>query len=244
MNIKVAFKATVEKGDMISAGEHQHEFQELVYFLDGTGTTIIGDDTYQVQSNCFCLIPPGVTHCQISETAITSICLRISNSGLESSSGFWVDAEGEVKYYLEKLMEELSGQRPAYSMITEGLLTTTIGLIKRAIKENVPQDRKQALVSRALYIIESKDGNLSIDEIAGQLFVSKDYLRHLFTQYTGQSPIKAIINARIEHAKSLLRNSELSISNISEMCGFENQYYFSRLFKNVTGKTPSTFRKK
>ncbi|QHI69777.1 AraC family transcriptional regulator [Tichowtungia aerotolerans] len=244
MNVKVAFKVTVKKGDTVSAGPHQHDFLELVYFLKGTGKTTIGKDTYPVRANSFCLIPPHETHSQVSETAITSICLCIGNSGLESSPGVWVDTEGEVRYYLEELMGELSGKRSAYLKITEGLLITTVGLIKRVIKENIPQDRKQAIVSKALYIIESKSGNLSIDDIAGQLFVSKDYLRHLFTQYTGLSPVKAIINARIEHAKSLLRNSELSIANIAEMCGFENQYYFSRLFKKVAGCTPSVFRRK
>jgi len=141
------------------------------------------------------------------------------------------------------LMEELAAQETGYSMVTEGYLLSATGLIKRAIKKNIPQDRKQALVSQAVHIIEEKEGNLSIDEIAGQLFVSKDYLRHLFTHYVGQSPMRTIISARIEHAKKLLMNPELSVVDVAEMCGFEDPYYFSRLFKNYTEKSPSAFRK-
>ncbi|QHI69779.1 AraC family transcriptional regulator [Tichowtungia aerotolerans] len=244
MDIKIAFKVTVEKGDLISAKNHRHESMELVYFLSGTGQTMIGDDIYRIQSNCFCLIPPNTTHSQTSESDITSICLRFDNCELDSPIGLWVDADGKIKDYLEKLMEELSYQRPAYSLVTKGLATTITGLIQRAINENVPQDRKQALISKAMKIIEGKDGNLSIDEVAGQLFISKNYFRHLFTQYTGQSPIKAIINARIEHAKHLLLNTDFPIAKIAENCGVENPYYFSKMFKNITGATPSAFRNK
>ncbi|QHI69800.1 AraC family transcriptional regulator [Tichowtungia aerotolerans] len=242
MRLRYAFKIDVEKGSD-AASDHIHRAVEIVYFLAGTGTTTIDGQTYNVQSNCFSVIPSHVVHNQISETTITSICLCISDCDLKSSQGLWVDATGEIKGCLQKLMQELTTQRTGYSQISEGYLLAAIGLIKRAIKENVPQDRKQALVSQALNIIEEKAGNLSIDEVAGQLFVSKDYLRHLFKHYMGQSPMKTIVSVRIDHAKKLLMNPELNIVEIADQCGFEDPYYFSRLFKSYTGKSPSAFRK-
>jgi AraC-like DNA-binding protein len=242
MKLEFAFKVDVEEGND-SAADHTHEVLELVYFLAGQGRTEIEGKPYDVQSNCFCVMPANILHNQVSKTTISSICLGISNSGLESSQGLWVDSTGEIKDGLQKLMNELTEQKKGYSQITEGYLIAAVGLAKRAIKENVPQDRKHALVSQALHIIEEKDGNLSIDEIAGQLFVSKDYLRHLFKHYTGQSPMRAIVASRIEHAKKLLSNPELPIVTVAEMSGFEDPYYFSRLFKSYAGKSPSAFRK-
>ncbi len=242
MRLRYAFKVTVEK-ESDAASDHTHRALELVFFLAGTGTTMIGDQTYEVQSNCFCVIPAHVVHNQISKSTITSICICLSDSGLEPSQGLWVDSSGEIRNCLQRLMEELTIQESGYSMITEGYLQATVGLVKRAIKKNIPQDRRQALVSQAVHIIEEKEGNLSIDEVAGQLFVSKDYLRHLFTQYVGQSPLRTIVSVRVDHAKKLLMNPELSIANIAEQCGFEDPYYFSRLFKSYTGKSPSAFRK-
>ncbi|RKX41737.1 MAG: hypothetical protein DRP64_10975 [Verrucomicrobia bacterium] len=242
MRLRYAFRVDVEKGND-AASDHTHRVLELVYFLAGSGSTTIEGQTYEVQSNCFCVIPPHVVHNQISESTITSICICLSGSGLEPSQGLWVDSSGEIRTCLQKLMEELTRQETGYSMVTEGYLLSTIGLIKREIKKNIPQDRKQALVSQAVHIIEEKEGNLSIDEVAGQLFVSKDYLRHLFTQYVGQSPMRTIVSVRVEHAKKLLMNPELSVVDVAEMCGFDDPYYFSRLFKNYTGKSPSVFRK-
>jgi AraC-like DNA-binding protein len=242
MRLRYAFKVAVEKGSD-AAEDHFHRGVEIVYFLSGTGSTTIDDQTYDVQSNCFSVIPSHVIHNQISKTTITSICVCLSGCDLESVQGLWVDSTGEIKDCLQKLMQELTTQKTGYSQVSEGYLLAINGLIKRAVKENVPQDRKQALVSEALDIIEEKKGSLSIDEVAGQLFVSKDYLRHLFKHYIGQSPINTIILVRIDHAKKLLMNPELTIVQVADQCGFEDPYYFSRLFKSYTGKSPSAYRK-
>ena len=161
MRLRYAFKVDVEKGND-AASNHTHGALELVYFLAGSGSTTIEGQTYAVQSNCFCIIPPHVVHNQISKTTITSICICLSGSGLESSQGLWVDSSGKIKTCLQNLMEELTTQDPGYSAITEGYLLATVGLAKRAIKKNIPQDRKQAIVSEAVHIIEEKEGNLSI----------------------------------------------------------------------------------
>ncbi len=242
LELDFGFKVSVEPGSL-AACDHSHKVLELVYFLSGRGSTTIVGTTYKIHPGTFCIIPSGVVHNQISETTITTICLGIRGSGLEGSLGFWSDKTGEIRRCAVRLMEELSERATGYSMVTQGYLTALIGLAKRAIKENVLPDRRQQIIARALQIIEDKGGNLSIDDIAGQLFISKDYLRHLFTHYTGTPPIQALLAARIGHAKRLLADPSHSIAQVAEVCGFDNQYYFSRLFKKITGITPTEFRK-
>jgi AraC-like DNA-binding protein len=216
---------------------------EIVYFLGGHGSTTIQGETYAVKSNCFAIMPKGVEHDQISEDTIDTLCIGLSGSGMHDIHGVWVDPDGQIKSTLLRLMDELSQKTPGYSMITQGLLYLSVGLMRRAIQSSVPQDRKQSLIDRAVHIIEERDGNLSINEITNQLFISKEYLRHLFYHYTKKSPMQTIIDTRIEHAKNLLHNNNLTVADVAGECGFENPYYFSRLFKKVTGQTPSDFRK-
>ncbi|MGZ0655435.1 AraC family transcriptional regulator [Coraliomargarita sp. W4R72] len=242
IKLDFCFKVSVEK-DSLAASDHSHEALELIYFLSGRGTTEIAGQTYKIQRGAFCIVPQGVIHNQHSDTTITSVCLGIYGSGLEESQGIWADSTGEIRNFVLNLVEELSARKTAYSMITEGYLISIIGLVQRAIKANSKPDRNQALIAKALQIIESKAGNLSIDDIAGQLFVSKDYLRHIFTHNTGQSPMQTLIAARIEHAKTLLLDPSLSIGQVAEKCGFDSPYYFSRLFKKVVGRSPQAFRK-
>lgn len=242
MDLKFVSKAHIPPGDD-SAAMHHHEVMEVVYFLSGYGITTIQGRTYDVKGNCFAIMPAKVEHDQTSEETIDTICIGLSGSGMQEVCGVWVDPDGQIKSVLTRLLDELRKKEDGYSMVTQGLLYTTIGLMQRAIQKNAPLDRRQSLVEQAIHIIEEREGNLSINDITGQLFVSKEYLRHLFRHYTGKSPMKTIITARIEHAKDLLQNNSFSVSDVAEECGFENCHYFSRLFKEVTGQTPSDFRK-
>ena len=65
----------------------------------------------------------------------------------------------------------------------------------------------------------------------------------IFKQTFHTTPNQYIINHKIDLAKKLLERKELSISDISRLCGFEDIYYFSKNFKKVTGQTASNFRK-
>lgn len=65
----------------------------------------------------------------------------------------------------------------------------------------------------------------------------------LFKEYTGFSPIQYKINLKIDYAKELLSSSTLSITQISELAGFENPLYFSTVFEKSTGMRPTDYRK-
>lgn len=83
----------------------------------------------------------------------------------------------------------------------------------------------------------------SVGFIAKQLNTSPDYLSDLLKQETGMSTQELIHNMIIERAKQQLLNSNDHVTQIAFNLGFEYQHYFSRLFKQKTGFTPSEFRK-
>jgi AraC family transcriptional regulator len=84
---------------------------------------------------------------------------------------------------------------------------------------------------------------LSMTEIAARVSMSYVHFNRRFTAYTGISPVQYLISARVKKSKELLLNTDLSISDIAEACGFDNHYYFSNTFKNGEGISPSSFRK-
>lgn len=84
-----------------------------------------------------------------------------------------------------------------------------------------------------------------IQNVADKFGFSYSYLCHLFRRYKNISPNEYIIAKRMEKAKNLLdKEKDLSIKKISRMVGYEDQYYFSRIFKMNVGVTPSDFRKR
>ena len=70
--------------------------------------------------------------------------------------------------------------------------------------------------------------------------ISKEYLRRIFKHHTGYPPLAYLTNRRMEYAKELLKNVKtgLMIKEIAEMAGYNDPYYFSRLFRKLFGKSP------
>jgi AraC-like DNA-binding protein len=221
---------------------HDHPELELVYFLQGRGRTTVDSTTSEIRNHWFTVIPPGVRHDQINLTNVTSLCLKVRESGLEDFHGAWVDQDGLLASALRRFAQETTEQRPFYQEICHGLLDEIVGLTKRVVLENHRKLTKDQLVARAINFIRDQQGMVSVAELADQFCVSGDYLRHLFQEYTHQPPIRHIIDARIEKAQDLLVHSDLSVTDIAGHCGFDDVFYFSRLFKKKTSYPPGRYR--
>jgi AraC-like DNA-binding protein len=73
--------------------------------------------------------------------------------------------------------------------------------------------------------------------------VQYPYLLQIFQQYTGLTPYQYYLQLRIHRSQELLQHDEMSIKEVAAQMSFDNQYYFSRLFKKKTGMTPSEWKK-
>lgn len=93
------------------------------------------------------------------------------------------------------------------------------------------------------YIREHLNEDLNRKKLAALVYLSPDYLSHVFSERTGESLTTFILNERIKKAKELLLLSQNSIRDIALISGFPSISYFSRQFKSITGKTPQEFRK-
>lgn len=84
--------------------------------------------------------------------------------------------------------------------------------------------------------------SISTGEIAQLVNMSSSYFSQCFKQYTGQSFADYVRVTRMEQAKSLLRNTSRTIQWIAEQCGYNDEKYFSRLFREQVGLLPSEYR--
>lgn len=106
------------------------------------------------------------------------------------------------------------------------------------------QKEVNSSVAKAIEIIDadySKD--ITLEELAGKLFITPQYLSRLFKEKTGKSFSEYIIFIRINKAKELLKKNEMSIKEISYAIGYGDPNYFSRMFKKEEGVTPSEYIK-
>ena len=92
------------------------------------------------------------------------------------------------------------------------------------------------------YVRANYDKKLTLDEIARSAYLSKAYLSSIFKEETGESLSGYINRVRIEKSKILLMNKDVSLIDIANLCGFEDQSYFTRVFKKMVGVSPKKYR--
>lgn len=104
------------------------------------------------------------------------------------------------------------------------------------------QNYKERIVSSVQeYIKANLNKKLSLNEVAAAFSFSPNYLSQLFAKYCEDGFVGYITEAKISAAKQMLSQSDKKIYEISDELGFENAFYFSKVFKKVTGKSPREY---
>lgn len=102
---------------------------------------------------------------------------------------------------------------------------------------------EELVESVKLFIKENYKKDLSLKDIASELNFTVDYLGKIFKKHTNESPIKYLTRLRINEAKRILSTDlNMEIKTIGKVVGYQDQYYFSRVFKTNTGYYPSEYR--
>ena len=243
MKLEFVFASCHKPGTTVAY--HSHRALEIVYYAEGEGHIKFGDGPeWSFRPGFFHIAPDGCMHTQWNKDELRALCIGVCDSGLEDLAGTWHDADGILRYPCERLLSELRDKQAAFETVANGLITQIAGLIRRIATspKHSASDPKGEIVEKALHMIRESGGSTNLDELSEILFVSKDYLRHLLTQATGRSPVKHLIDVRMERAASLLAEGSPSIAEIAKSCGFSDVYYFSRLFKKRFAIPPAAYR--
>ncbi|MAX25081.1 MAG: hypothetical protein CMJ19_11320 [Phycisphaeraceae bacterium] len=118
-------------------------------------------------------------------------------------------------------------------------------LMKIASQANVNQTQSaipEVFRQAYRFITDHYRENIKLDTLAEQIHLSPRYFCTRFKQYYKVTPINLVMRLRMAYARDLLSDVNLQITEISRLCGYTDVYYFSRLFKQEHGITPSGFR--
>ena len=133
----------------------------------------------------------------------------------------------------------------SYDICHEPLLRAVVQeILCNIIRESYPvmlSREKNPVEFAKRYIDEFYANDLSADNIAAVVGLSPSYLRSLFKKSEGESPIRYLNRTRIERAKEMISSNMFRLEEIAIACGFQNVYYFSRVFKEFTGVTPGKY---
>ena len=156
----------------------------------------------------------------------------------------------ESKGLLEYVVGLLKGHMTApESRVAERRLAISYAVTKMFLKlesASAPKTAGGDLLARKVadYIDKNYARPLSGEEIAGELFLSFDYINRVFKRNMGVSIIKYRNDVRIQRAKASMFTANKSLGEIATEVGFESVYYFSRVFKKNEGMSPLAYKKK
>ena len=120
-----------------------------------------------------------------------------------------------------------------------------LALTQGSGKETPGERRLNPRFFQAKSLIDASfpDSSLTAGGIASRLGITPNHLTRLFRKELGMSTLDYLQNLRLRHAEELLRGNAFNIQEIARECGFEDQNYFSRLFRLRRGMTPGAFRR-
>lgn len=156
---------------------------------------------------------------------------------------------GVMKYMLKPLLREEIHQM--LILLLERIAQTRVrpALPQRQMPEKTPaspvadEARMHRAVSEAMAFIErSYMRDIGVADVARGADMSRNYFGQVFKAATGMAVSEYINAVRIEHAKLLLRSTNLKIYEVAAQVGFDDSFYFSNVFKKLTGCSPKTYR--
>ncbi|MCR8849903.1 AraC family transcriptional regulator [Rossellomorea sp. SC111] len=136
-----------------------------------------------------------------------------------------------------------------YHIFMENLLTSHFQHLKRtesihAVKHSTREEIYRRITIAHEYIRACYHNALTLEDISMVACLSQNHLIRTYSQYYGKTPHRHISELRIEKAKKLLKDRNLSVTDITFELGYQNPVSFSKMFKQFVGCSPTFYRKK
>lgn len=224
---------------------HKHNCYELVYYINGCGTTTLNNKKYTYKDNYFSIITPNTSHNEFAaeETNIIYFGFKYDNTPIHLVNGVYNDISGSntILQLIEKMKTEVLAQNLHFNLLLNFLINEILIEYDR-LYSNKKVEKENSFSYITNFINENYYKQIDLRSLADISCLSYDRFRHLFKEITGFSPSGYIIQTRLKNAKNLLQNSHSSITNIALNCGFSNASQFSTIFKKIYHISPKDYR--
>lgn len=232
------------------------------YIISGSGIyrTQVGSETHEYSlhtGQAFLIVPNNIIHYMAD--------------GDDPWEYMWIEVDGlKAREYIGQA--GLTNASPVYQAVSDESRETMAGYLRHIIDHHdmpVPEamgyaylffnaliqssDKARKLPGNSIqeFYIQSTIGfieehymeDITVDDMAAALGLSRSYFSKLFKKITLKSPQNFLIAYRINKACELLRTTKISIGEIAALVGYSNQFHFSRAFKNTLNQSPNEWRK-
>lgn len=224
----------------------RHSGTELVFYREGTGTTIIDGVLYEYGPNSLAVISPDTTHDETTGTpSEVFFCIFEAGEGAAGIESAFYPDKGPVTADIYELMCRIESEMRLKQIHYEervNLLLRELLIVIRRLEDQRTDNR--GIIDYVKRMLKEDPGrNVDFHIIAESVGYSYDRFRHLFREQTGVSPSQYLLTLRIAAAKKLLENEALPLSRVGMLCGFQNVSNFVTMFHKKVRVTPMQYRK-
>ena len=231
----------------------------LIYCTEGKGWVEIDDNRKKVVKDQFFIIPANVPHKYGSDDSDpwTIYWLHFSGENATHLAGNYFSLididpmENTRNSRRIRLFEELfqnfamgySTKNLEYSSLCTGYLLGAFNYLSQF--ERIRGVQQHDIIEKSiLYMNENLEKTIDLNGLALLCGYSVSHYSTIFKRKTSRSPIEYFINLKIQRACQVLDFTDLNIKEIATQLAFDDQFYFSRIFKKIMGVSPKDYRKK
>ena len=228
---------------------HQHTDFEMHIIRQGSQQYMVGRDTYQVEKSHFLLIAPNVTHQALDAAENTekyAITFQMPFDG--SFDCFFGQITSRMEENLAFIANEAALRRDiSHTLIGNTLLEILVSVLRLAGQKektrSIQQEENPVIAFAKQYIADNIDRAPGVTEVAAYCYLSNKQFTRLFSSAEGVSPGEYILRQRVQRIEKLLRESDISLKEISRKMHFGSEHYLNAFFKKYAGMPPGEYRK-
>ncbi len=238
-----------------------HPYYEIYFLRKGSRTIFTEDCLYSINKNTVIVIPPFTPH-KTEGGAYERVILNVSDTLLSPSVKSFLDANKVPNYFIvgEEHLELLNGlfrlacqtESAKEKMSQEeklAILNVVVHLLRKSQRlspsnPTLPTTKKDELIMTIVdYIKENPAQKITVATLCKKFYLTESNLHKKFKSVVNCTVGEYLSMVKIENAKRLLYNTNKSIQQISDECGFSSQNYFALIFKQKCGLSPTGYRK-
>lgn len=230
---------------------------QLIYVVNGYGSFLVKEKFIELTKGTVLIYPPGETQqysyryensTEVFWVHFTGYGAQelLENIGLKANEPHYIGLNNTFIDCFTKVIHELQIKLPLFEQASNFAILDLLTLMART-KLTLQASPKRIQDEPIIKVMEEMHThysyNWTISKLAKQCNLSVDWFMHRFKAQSGVSAMEYLLEIRLNKAKWLLLNSSLSIKEISNIVGYSDPLYFSRVFKKSEGISANIYRK-
>ena len=244
---RIVYVSAEEYKEKTTKFSHRFTQNELIYHLSGEATVFFNGKVLQTRKGHIRFLPQGEVTEYIVDRQVHGECIDIvfrTDVPLCTEAIILKPEENkDIEAMFRKAFSVWSAKGDGYYLKCMALIYNIIAEIQQ--QSYYPKNNLAKIEPAVKYISENyTSSEINIPYLAFLSGISESYMKRLFLKKYGITPKKYITKLRLEYAVELLSSNMFSIGRIAEMTGYDNVYYFSKVFKENMGVSPGEYAAK